>query len=247
MTDSFKSNMYSSASELGVGLDEDKLTKLYVYYDMLVEKNKVMNLTSITDEADVVIKHFADSLSIVKTAAFSDLNSRIDGMKLIDVGTGAGFPGLVLKIAFPGLKVVLFDSLNKRLKFLDEVIDELKLGEVQTVHGRAEDYGHDKIYRERFDIAVSRAVANMSTLCEYCLPFVRQGGLFVAYKSAGCDEEFTNSLSAIKLLGGQVTEKCEFMLPGTNMGRSLITISKVHNTPSKYPRKAGTPASDPLG
>ena len=225
---------------LGITLKDRQVEQFLQYYEMLVEWNQVMNLTAITEYRDVMKKHFIDSLSLVKAC---DLQKNLS---LIDVGTGAGFPGLALKIAFPDLKVTLLDSLNKRILFLNDVIDKLELKEVETVHGRAEDYAKPGKMREMFDICVSRAVANLSTLSEYCLPLVRIGGIFVSYKSEKISQELTDAKNAIKIMGGDVMDQIEFMLPDSDFYRSLVVIGKYQNTPVKYPRKAGLPAREPL-
>ncbi len=198
-----------------------------------------MNLTAITDFDEVCEKHFADSVSLVRAVDLSTCEN------LIDVGTGAGFPGIPLKIVFPYLKVTLLDSLNKRVNFLNEVIEKLKLENVAALHGRAEDFARNPAYREKYDICVSRAVANMSTLSEYCLPFVRQGGYFVSYKSQKGLEEIGEASKAITLLGGKYEKKVEFHL-GEEEYRVLFLIDKVKATPKKYPRKAGLPAKEPI-
>lgn len=235
-TDFFIKDLY----HLGITLKDRQVEQFLQYYEMLVEWNQVMNLTAITEYRDVMKKHFIDSLSLVKAC---DLQKNLS---LIDVGTGAGFPGLALKIAFPDLKVTLLDSLNKRILFLNDVIDKLELKDVETVHGRAEDYAKPGKMREMFDICVSRAVANLSTLSEYCLPLVRIGGVFVSYKSEKISQELTDAKNAIKIMGGDVMDQIEFMLPDSDFYRSLVVIGKYQNTPVKYPRKAGLPAREPL-
>lgn len=227
--------------ELGVEIDSKQLEQFNQYYETLVEWNEFMNLTGITEYDEVLLKHFVDSLVL-------DPNKLItsDKIKLIDVGTGAGFPGLPIKIAFPNVEVVLLDSLNKRIKFLDEVINKLGLENIKTIHSRAEDGGRNKELREKFDIAISRAVANLSSLAEYNLPYVKLGGYFVAMKSGEIDEEAENAKKAIKLLGGQLEKITKFRLPNTDIDRSLVLIKKVKETSKKYPRKAGLPTKEPL-
>lgn len=227
-------------NELGVRLNDIQKEQFDRYYELLVEWNRVMNLTGITDYDEVNLKHFTDSLTIVR------INNMENVSILIDIGTGAGFPGLPIKIAFPHIKVILLDSLNKRIKFLDKVIEELNLDNVFTLHGRAEDYAKKVEYREQFDTCVSRAVANLSTLSEYCLPFVKEGGNFISYKSAESDEEISHSEKAINLLGGKINRVEKFVLPGSDMRRALVKIDKVKSTPKKYPRKAGMPGKEPL-
>lgn len=227
-------------NELGVRLNDIQKEQFDRYYELLVEWNRVMNLTGITDYDEVNLKHFTDSLTIVR------INNMENVSTLIDIGTGAGFPGLPIKIAFPHIKVILLDSLNKRIKFLDKVIEELNLDNVFTLHGRAEDYAKKVEYREQFDTCVSRAVANLSTLSEYCLPFVKEGGNFISYKSAESDEEISHSEKAINLLGGKINRVEKFVLPGSDMRRALVKIDKVKSTPKKYPRKAGMPGKEPL-
>ncbi len=227
--------------ELGVEIDSKQLEQFNQYYETLVEWNEFMNLTGITEYDEVLLKHFVDSLVL-------DPNKLItsDKIRLIDVGTGAGFPGLPIKIAFPNVDVVLLDSLNKRIKFLDEVINKLGLENIKTIHSRAEDGGRNKELREQFDIAISRAVANLSSLAEYNLPYVKLGGYFVAMKSGEIDEEAENAKKAIKLLGGQLEKITKFRLPNTDIDRSLVLIKKVKETSKKYPRKAGLPTKEPL-
>ena len=230
-----------ACEKIGITLTEKQVEQFLIYYEYLVEKNKVMNLTGITEYEEVVLKHFVDSLSIVKAVDMSKYH------KLIDLGTGAGFPGVPLKIAFPNLEVVLMDSLNKRIKFLEEVIEKLGLTHITAVHARAEEGARKKEYREQFDLCVSRAVANLSSLAEYCIPFVKQKGVFVSYKSMKIDDEIKMSKKALSILGGEIKKIEEFMLPDTEIGRSFVVIEKVKATPGKYPRKAGLPTKEPLG
>lgn len=226
--------------ELSIVLNDKQIQQFEQYYNILVEWNRVMNLTAITEYEEVVEKHFLDSLTIVYAINMEKIET------LIDVGTGAGFPGIPLKIAFPHLKVTLLDSLNKRIKFLNEVIDLLELNDIKAIHGRAEDYAKQAEYREQYDICVSRAVANLATLSEYCLPYVKMDGLFVPYKSGEIDEELKSSEKAVSILGGKVEEVVKFQLPGTDIGRSFVKIHKIKETKKKYPRKAGMPTKEPL-
>lgn len=226
---------------LNIVLNEKQLAMFKTYYEMLVEKNKVMNLTAITEKNEVIDKHFMDSISLKKAM---DVTKPV---KVLDLGTGAGFPGIPLKIAYPNLRVTLLDSLNKRIKFLQEVIEELSLEEIDAIHGRAEDYAKQSEYREQFDVCVSRAVANLATLSEYCLPYVKQGGCFISYKSGAVQEELEQSKKAIKELGGRVKEVIPFVLPDTDIERTFVVIEKVKQTPKKYPRKAGLPSKEPIG
>lgn len=226
--------------KLGISLTEQQSEQLYEYYRLLVEWNSFMNLTGITEFSEVVQKHFVDSLSIVKVKNMNDVDN------LIDVGTGAGFPGLPLKIVFPHLKVTLLDSLNKRIDFLNAVIEKTGLTGIETIHGRAEDFAKPGLKREIYDLCVSRAVANLATLSEYCLPYVKIGGEFISYKSGEVADELQDAKSAVFLLGGKV-ESCEnFDLPGSDIHRSLVRIKKVGGCPKKYPRKAGMPSKVPL-
>ena len=234
------SMIIDTIGKLGININEKQAEQFFTYYRFLNEKNKVMNLTAITEYPEVVLKHFADSLSIVKLFDMKSCHS------VIDVGTGAGFPGVPLKIVYPELKLVLLDSLNKRIHFLEELIGLLRLENITAVHARAEDAAKDETYREQFDLCVSRAVANLSSLSEYCLPFVKKGGAFISYKSTNIDMEIKDSERAISLLGGEIKEKKEFCLPDSDIERTLILIKKRKTTPGKYPRKAGLPSKEPL-
>lgn len=227
-------------AELGIQLTDRQIEKFLLYYEMLIEWNGFINLTAITEYDEVMKKHFIDSLSLIKAYDLSQER------KVIDIGTGAGFPGLVLKIAFPQLEITLLDSLNKRIQFLDAVIQNLSLTGVETVHGRAEDYAKPGKLRECFDLAVSRAVSNLSTLSEYCLPFVKQGGYFISYKSEKISEEAEVAQNAIVLLGGKIQKQVDFTLPDSDIYRNFLLIEKISGTPKKYPRKAGLPSKEPL-
>ena len=219
---------------LGISLDEKQKEQFIQFYEYLVEKNKVMNLTGITEFQEVLVKHFLDSLACVKAVDLTKVK------KVMDIGTGAGFPGVPLKIAFPHLEECLLDSLKKRVNFLEETFDLLGFDKITAIHGRAEEFAKNKAYREQYDICVSRAVSNLATLSEYCLPYVKKGGLFISYKSGKVQER------AIELLGGKIKDICYFTLPDSEIERSLVVIEKVKNTPGKYPRKAGTPLKEPL-
>ncbi len=227
--------------QFGLEISDNQISQFSKYYNMLIEWNKVMNLTAITDKNEVIYKHFADSLLLYK---YKNMH---ENLSIIDIGTGAGFPGIPLKIVFPNLKVTLMDSLNKRLNFLNEVIEELNLLDTTTIHSRAEDGGHNNLYREKYDLAVSRAVANLSSLSEFCLPFVKVGGYFIPYKSGALSEEMKTGKKAIRILGGQIENIFTTNLPDTDIERSFVFVKKVNVTPNAYPRKAGTVTKKPLG
>lgn len=226
--------------QLHIALSEKQMEQFLQYYEMLVEKNKVMNLTAITEFDEVVEKHFLDSVSLTKQL---DLHQPL---KVLDLGTGAGFPGIPLKIVFPELEITLMDSLNKRVLFLQDVISSLQLQNIEAVHGRAEEAARNKKYRESFDLCVSRAVANISTLSEYCLPFVKIGGSFISYKSSTIEDELEDGKKGIAILGGKVKDVYKFTLPDSELQRSFVIIEKEKKTPKAYPRKAGTPSKEPL-
>ncbi|WP_313580989.1 16S rRNA (guanine(527)-N(7))-methyltransferase RsmG [Lacrimispora sp.] len=242
MTGAFEESLRKELNLLSIELKENQINQFYDYFQLLVEWNKFMNLTAITEMNEVITKHFVDSLSLIK--AVEEIGTK--DYRIIDVGTGAGFPGIPLKIAFPELRITLMDSLNKRINFLNEVISRLGLDNIETIHGRAEDLGRDSLHRERYDLCVSRAVANLSTLSEYCMPFAKVGGYFIPYKSGKIEEELGAAKHAIFLLGGSVKEVKTFLLPGTDAERSLVKIAKNNGTSKKYPRKAGLPSKEPL-
>ena len=230
--------------------DEKVLSGLGKYYELLLEWNEKINLTAITEEDEVYTKHFEDSLDIVNIRnEISDIIGKdifTDEISLADIGTGAGFPGLVIAVAFKNIRVTLVDSLNKRVDFLNEVILSLGIDNAVAIHSRAEDLARDPDYRENFDITVSRAVARLNLLSEYCLPFVRQGGLFIPYKSGDSKEEIKEAENAVNILGGEISGIKDFKLHQTDIERSLILIKKIENTPEKYPRPAGKASKKPL-
>ena len=226
--------------ELNIEVTDQMKQQFDKYYELLVEWNKVMNLTGITEYDEVNSKHFIDSISIVKAMDVNSVES------VIDIGTGAGFPGIPLKIAFPDTEFVLMDSLNKRVAFLNRVIELLDLKKVTAVHGRAEEAARTKEYREQFDVCVSRAVARLATLSEFCIPFVKQGGYFISYKAGDCGEECKEAENAIAMLGGKLLSAKETCLPDTEIARTFVVIKKERKTPEKYPRGQGKPLKQPL-
>lgn len=237
----FRDEVRTAAADFGMPLAETQMEQLAVYYNLLIEWNEKMNLTAITEPHEVAVKHIVDSLSAFDASLFTD------GARVIDVGTGAGFPGVVLKIYYPSMELVLLDSLQKRVKFLETVVGALGLSGVECVHGRAEEAARQKQYRERFDLALSRAVARLSVLAEYTLPFVRVGGSLLALKGAKYAEEMEEAAQAAKILGGGVPMAKPVKLPGLDDGRAIVRIEKERPTPKVYPRKSGTPEKKPLG
>ena len=234
----FKKVLYEKVKKIGIELKEEQLEKFYLYMNILLEWNEKINLTAITNEEEIILKHFVDSLTINKYIE--------EGKSIIDVGTGAGFPGIPIKILREDLKVTLLDSLNKRINFLNEVIEKLDLKNIECIHGRAEEFGKNKKYREKYDFATSRAVANMSTLSEYLIPFVKVGGKVLAMKGDKAEEELEEAKKAIKLLGGKVENIDNFYLPDSDIKRSIIIIKKIEKTERKFPRKPGMPAKEPI-
>ena len=228
--------------EWNIVLSDEQLNLFDRYKDLLLEWNEKINLTAITDTDEIYKKHFLDSLSLIK--CINDLGDA--NYNLLDMGTGAGFPGIPLKIAFPNLNITLADSLNKRIDFLNIVIDELHLENIKAIHARAEELGHDSDYREKYDLVVSRAVANLSVLSEYCIPFVKVDGIFVSYKSGNSSEEINQSKNAVGMLGGRIINTVDFILPGSDFSRSNVCIKKIKETEDRFPRKAGTPSRKPL-
>lgn len=232
------------ALKLNIELSDKQLEQFSIYYDMLIETNKVMNLTTITEKEEVITKHFLDSIALA--FVYPEITNASKKMNILDLGTGAGFPGIPLKIVYPHLDIVLMDSLNKRVKFLQEVIDKLELCDISAVHGRAEEAARNVSYREQFDLCVSRAVANLSTLSEYCLPFVKIGGMCISYKATEIEEEVKEASKAIFVLGGKYVETKKLVLPNSDIERAFVFIKKKQGTPKAYPRKAGTASKEPI-
>lgn len=234
----FEEILRTYLKKIDIELSKKQIEQFYTYMNLLLEWNEKINLTAITEPEEVILKHFVDSLTI---SAYIK-----KGSKLVDMGTGAGFPGIPLKILRDDIEITLVDSLNKRINFLNEVIKELELREISTVHARAEEFGQNKKYREKFDIAISRAVANLSTLSEYLVPLVKLEGKIICMKGSEVKEELENAKNAIKILGGKIEKEESFNLPNSDMKRNLVIIKKIKNTPAKYPRKPGTPAKEPI-
>lgn len=234
----FEEILRTYLKKIDIELSKKQIEQFYTYMNLLLEWNEKINLTAITEPKEVILKHFVDSLTI---SAYIK-----KGSKLVDMGTGAGFPGIPLKILRDDIEITLVDSLNKRINFLNEVIKELELREISTVHARAEEFGQNKKYREKFDIATSRAVANLSTLSEYLVPLVKLEGKIICMKGSEVKEEVENAKNAIKILGGKMEKEESFNLPNSDMKRNLVIIKKIKNTPAKYPRKPGTPAKEPI-
>lgn len=230
-----------------ITISKQQAQQFFDYYCLLIEWNSKINLTAITEFQDVCLKHFLDCSAICFAfSSYSEAKEFFSGKTLIDVGTGAGFPGIPLKILFPELKLTLADSLEKRVRFLNEVVSKLGLESVTTIHGRAEDLAHDIKLREQFDFSTARAVAALPVLSEYCVPFVKREGLFIAYKSEKAEEEITSSKRAFSLLGVKLEKSKVFFLDGSEMKRNILFIKKISSTSKAYPRKAGTPSKNPL-
>ena len=234
----FSLELSEKTKKIGIELNKSQINKLYEYMNLLLDWNEKINLTAITEPNEVILKHFVDSLSIQK---YIDKNS-----KMIDVGTGAGFPGIPISIVNNNVEIILLDSLNKRINFLNEVINKLDLDNVKTIHSRVEDAGKEKNHREIYDIATSRAVAPLNVLLEYLLPLVKVGGKCICMKGSSIKEEIENAENAIKILGGEIEKIDEIVLPDSDIKRNIIIIKKVKETPFKYPRKAGIPSKEPI-
>ncbi|HZK26921.1 MAG TPA: 16S rRNA (guanine(527)-N(7))-methyltransferase RsmG [Thermoclostridium sp.] len=239
MNNENRSILLEGFAEFGVNLTENQIANFERYHKMLIEWNEKINLTAITDERDVVIKHFIDSISIIQFIPKNALN-------IIDVGTGAGFPGIPLKVVKDQLNITLLDSLEKRVRFLNSIINEIGISGIRTIHARAEDLGKDKEHRECYDVGTARAVASLSVLCEYILPFVRIGGYFICMKGSDVENEISDSKTALSILGGEIEKVVNFSLPFEKSERNIILIKKIRHTPTKYPRKSGKPTKTPL-
>ena len=238
MNDDFKNKMIELSKKINIDITDEQLKKFYRYMDLLLEWNEKINLTAITETDEVILKHFIDSMTVFKYL--------VESKNIIDVGTGAGFPGIPIAIMNQNKNITLLDSLNKRINFLNEVCSELKINNIKTYHGRAEEFGHNKQHREKYDIAISRAVANMTTLVEYLIPFIKVGGRCICMKGNDIEEELEQAKFAIKELGGKIEKVERFNLPNSDMERNIIIITKTKETPNRYPRKAGMPSKMPL-
>lgn len=234
----FKEIFKGYLSELKIELSEEKILQFYRYMQLLLERNEKINLTAITEPKEIILKHFVDSLTIAKYIR--------QGSTLVDMGTGAGFPGIPLKIYREDIKITLVDSLNKRINFLREIVKELNLENIETIHSRAEELSRSHKYREKFEIATSRAVANLSTLSEYLIPLVKEKGKCICMKGPDIEEELEKGRKAIQILGGKISDIDSFKLPKSNIRRTIVTIEKIEKTPIKYPRKPGIPAKNPI-
>lgn len=235
-----KEKLHVLCEKNGIQLSDEQLKQFSIFYDYMIEMNQVMNLTSITEEDEVILKHFYDSMSVVKYYDFHDQ------INVIDVGTGAGFPGIPLAILLPNVQFTLMDSLNKRITFLNEVVKKCGLKNVECIHSRAEELAKDGDYRENYDVCVSRAVANLSVLLEYCIPFIKKGGKFISYKSISSEEELTDSKNAQNKLCCKLKENISFELPDTDIKRNFLIFEKFDHTADKYPRNNGIPRKKPL-
>ena len=238
MNDDFKNKMIELSKKINIDITDEQLEKFYRYMELLLEWNEKINLTAITETDEVILKHFIDSMTVFKYL--------VESKNIIDVGTGAGFPGIPIAIMNQNKNITLLDSLNKRIIFLNEVCSELKINNIKTYHGRAEEFGHNKQHREKYDIAISRAVANMTTLVEYLIPFIKVGGRCICMKGNDIEEELEQAKFAIKELGGKIEKVESFNLPNSDMERNIIIITKIKETPNRYPRKAGMPSKMPL-
>ena len=245
ISEEFDPILSSGALEMEIPLSGESITAFKTYATLLKEWNEKMNLTGIVDDSGIALRHFVDSLTLVPYLRQELARVGVETLSLIDVGTGAGFPGIPLKVAMSSLRITLLDSLAKRVKFLDTVCSELTLRDIEAIHGRAEDAGRSKQYREKYDVATARAVAPLNVLSEYCLPFVRVGGIFLSMKG-NIDEEAKSAEKAIITLGGTIENLAHFTLPGTDMNRTIVVIRKIRPTPAKYPRTAGKPEKEPI-
>ncbi len=238
LKEEFSEKIKEYMNKINIEISDKQIEKFFDYMNLLLEWNEKINLTAITEPEDIILKHFVDCATILKYIKDED--------KIIDIGTGAGFPGIPLKILNEKLDITLMDSLNKRINFLNEIINKLDLKNIVAIHARAEELARNKEYREKFDIATSRAVANLSTLSEYMLPFVKKDGMVISMKGSNIEEEVKNAKKAIKILGGEIEKIDNFNLANTNNIRNIITIKKVVKTPKEFPRKAGKPSKEPI-